>query len=299
MHTVEINNKSILFASKLDELSQSEYLYLLELVLQQQEQNLSMDEFRTLFVCRLLRIRKTARYYLRSDEHKFLIHENILALGATIDSFFETTIIEGVEKKILKLDTFKNLIPSYDGLIGPADALTNCTFFVYKEAFNYFLSYTTDHNIADLHRLIATLYRPRISYQYFRKHQVKWDGSYQQPYTPDSNPEIFNKRVAQVANWPTHVKSGIELYFSACVEYIRTGRPVVDGIEMDMSIMYSGKTEPGPSGIGITGLLFSLAESKVFGSIYETANTNLYDVLVRLYQLKLDYDYQMSKYKKS
>ena len=299
MHSLEINHKTYLFASKLEELTKKEYLYLLQLAFIEQSGHIKMADFRTFLIYRLLHIRKTCRYYLMSDEKQYLIHENIISLAATLDSFFESKIIDGKESIVLRLDTFKNLIPSYDGLIGPADALTNCSFFVYKEAFNYFLNYAINHDENDLNRMIATLYRPQVNFLRFRKLRSKWDGSAQQPLTPDSNPDIFNKRVRKISKWPAYVKTGIELYFSACVDYLRTGRPTIDGAEIDFSILYSSNKETGPSGIGITGLLYSLAESKVFGNIYETSNTNLYDVLVRLYQLKLDYEYQISKFKKN
>ena len=82
------------------------------------------------------------------------------------------------------------------------------------------------------------------------------------------------------------------LWFGNCVDFIATGRPTIDGIEMDFSILFSKKTDSDntPAGIGLTGVIYSLAESSVFGNAEQTGNTNLYDVLVRLYQLKLELD---------
>jgi hypothetical protein len=94
---------------------------------------------------------------------------------------------------------------------------------------------------------------------------------------------------------PLHIKTGIFLWFSSCVNYLREGKPLIDGNEIDLSILYKGGDENSSPGIGLTGLLFSLAENKVFGDLFETSNTGLYDIMARLYQLKQDYDSQMKK----
>jgi hypothetical protein len=68
-----------------------------------------------------------------------------------------------------------------------------------------------------------------------------------------------------------------------------------NGIEIDGNkcmfsrIFRKGKGEGRSEGegIGLTGVLMSLAESGVFGNIKETADANVWDVLTRLYQLEL------------
>lgn len=52
------------------------------------------------------------------------------------------------------------------------------------------------------------------------------------------------------------------------------------------------------NGVGLTGVLMALAESGVFGKIDETANADVWDILVRLYQLELQSREMDRKFKK-
>jgi hypothetical protein len=299
MHTVEIKGEITSFASSLEELSKADYIYLLTLVAMEKSGEITVDEFLTFFTVRLLHIKRTVKYILMSDEKKAIIHDHIRMLAEMLDSFFIAKLEDGIEKKVLQLETIKNLIPDYRGLIGPADALTNCNFFEYKEAYNHYLLYTKDNQISELDALIAILYRPKVSFRAIRNLYPKFDGRSRISFTTDSNPLLLVNRTKKVSKWPYAVKFGIFLWFSSCVKFLREGKPVIDGIEIDLSILYSKEIEVGPSGIGLTGLLYSLAESKVFGNINETANANLFDVMARLYQVKAEYDRQILRMKKS
>ena len=81
------------------------------------------------------------------------------------------------------------------------------------------------------------------------------------------------------------IRYGIFIFWAGCEDYLVTGRPVIDGNEIDLSILYEKSGNGSSEGsLGLVGLLYSLAESKVFGSIQETDNQNLYDVMAKLYQ---------------
>jgi hypothetical protein len=116
-----------------------------------------------------------------------------------------------------------------------------------------------------------------------------FNGDPRETYTVITNPRKLQNRIRKVEKWPAHIKYGIWLWFTACMEFLRTGKPVIDGIEIDLAILYKGD-EGGSAGIGLTGILYSLAETGVFGGIRETGDSNLYDVLARLYQVKLQMD---------
>ena len=63
-------------------------------------------------------------------------------------------------------------------------------------------------------------------------------------------------------------------------------RPEVDGIELDLSKLYTkGSSDTSKTDVGMVGLLYSLAETAVFGSIEQTDNSNLWDIMIRLYQV--------------
>ena len=87
------------------------------------------------------------------------------------------------------------------------------------------------------------------------------------------------------------------MWFNACIRFLREGKPVIDGNEIDLGLLYQGSEAGTVAGIGMQGILFSLSESNVFGDIDKTSNSNLYDVMARLYQLKADYENEKSKAK--
>lgn len=297
MHTIELrNNEFYSFASCLEELSPKAYLKLLKLVLLEKNGLISFNDFILQLTMQLLDIRKTVRYILMSAEKREQIHANILSLSRELDSFFILENQDGKEVKVFRLDTNKNLLPVFGGLYGPADALTDLSFFEYKTAYNCFAEFGTTKDAEKLNQLIAILYRPTRKFHFIRKHMAGYNGQKRIRLSPKSNPFHFELQVKIVSRWPEHVKLGIYLWFSGCMEYLKSGCPLIDGNEMNLAVLYSGGSE-GPAGIGLSGILFTLSESKVFGNLEETSNSNLYDVLARLYQLKVDYDYQLKKMK--
>ena len=84
---------------------------------------------------------------------------------------------------------------------------------------------------------------------------------------------------------PFHLRYCVFLYFAGCEQFLKSGKPVVDGIELDFSQLYSDGDSYDKANVGMVGLLYSLSESGVFGAIEQTDKQNLWDVLVRVYQL--------------
>lgn len=296
MHTLEIvGYKKVNFASRITELTKDEFIYMMLLLYQQQNNELSIDQFRFLLTAKLLKLKKTVKFYNLKDADREILNDNLNRVVETIDSFYSYT--EEDNKLVKKLDLFfiKNMLPDYGGLYGPDDALTNCTIFEYKEALSNYNEYMNTSNEDSLNKLIAILYREQHLYklsELFATGKV----SKRQPFLHSFKRESLNHRASKVAKWPPHVKLAILLWFGNCVEYVVTGKPTIDGIEIDFSKLFSSKnSESSNKGIGMTGIIYSLSESGVFGNAEATSNTNLYDVLMRLYQLKCDHDEMLQK----
>jgi hypothetical protein len=293
MHQIDISGyKKLQYASCIEELSADEFEFMFRLYLMQQQGEIDIDYFRFMLTVKLLGIKKTVKYYTMSPENRELVNDNINRLVETIDSFYEHAEEDGKLVKKLNLKWIKQMLPSIGKLIGPADALTNCTIYEYKEALSHYSQYVATNYEIHLNHLIATLYRPTVRFYTVRK----WFGQIlsdpRQPFNAKSNPIKITERANKINALPKHLKLAVLLWFGNCVDFIATGRPTIDGIEMDFSILFSKKTDSDntPAGIGLTGVIYSLAESSVFGNAEQTGNTNLYDVLVRLYQLKLELD---------
>jgi len=301
MHTLEITGyKTVHYASGIEELSRDEFIYFMQLYFQQQSGLITIDDFRRLLAFKLLRIKKTAKYFTMSDADRMIVHDHINRIVKTLDSFYEYADNNGSLVQILVMSWIQQMLPAIGKLVGPDHALTNCTIFEYKEAFTQMNEYRKTRNDENLNRLIAILYRPRKKFYRIRNRFSAQRLNERIEFTEKTNPAILERRIETVKRIPSHIKLAIFLWFENCVEYIVTGHPTIDGIELDFSVLFSKNTdETGPSGIGLTGIIYSLAESSVFGTADQTSNTNLYDVLVRLYQLKTDYDAMIAKSRKN
>jgi len=292
MHTIEIpaKNETYLMPSEMHELNSAQYIALCYVLNQLEHGKISNAEAELRLVIALAEIELGWRYSIMSKRNKMFVHENLNQLIPLAKTIFEERQTETGEKVLLPSIAFvDNKIPSFRGMIGPEDALQNCTFFEYKEAYAQWYQYQQSQDIAHLNELIAILYRPQKSFLRIRKRMRNFNGDPRATYTVITNPRKLQNRIRKVEKWPAHIKYGIWLWFTACMEFLRTGKPVIDGIEIDLAILYKGD-EGGSAGIGLTGILYSLAETGVFGGIRETGDSNLYDVLARLYQVKLQMD---------
>jgi hypothetical protein len=299
MHAVEIPERKIKlqFASCIEEMHPDDFLYMLKLLLQHQHNDISMEKFRDMLCLRLLKIKKNLKYHRMSDEKRELVHDNFSRISELLDSFFIPQKQDGKEIMALNLIFIRNMIPRIGRYHGPEDALTNCTIFEYKQALLFFNQYNQDRDESSLNHMIAVLYRPLRLYLSIRRLLPSFNGENREPFTSRTNPRFLEKRSRKISKLPTHVRTGIYLWFSSCVIYLREGKPIIDGNEIDLGVLYQGSDNDGKSGIGLAGLLYSLSESGVFGNLEKTSDSNLYDIMARLYQLKVDYDNQISSTK--
>jgi hypothetical protein len=302
MHTIEIPGIKIKiqYASCIEELQSSEFIYMMQLLIRQKAGEITIQDFRLMLAMKLLDMRKSMKYYNMSERQREQVAENINLIVDSLDSFYENAEEDGKLVKKLNLNWVRQMIPKIGKLNGPADALTNLTFYEYKEAYNQYTAYLKSQFEGDLDYLIAILYRPRPFAYRIRKAMAFNEVQERQKHTINSSMSKLNRRAHIIKTLPAHIKTAVFIWFENCVEYIRSGKPIIDGNVIDFGILFNSKVDDSaPAGIGFTGVIYSLAESGVFGNVSDTGNANLYDVLIRLYQLKTDYDSMIAKSKKS
>ena len=124
---------------------------------------------------------------------------------------------------------------------------------------------------------------------WLRKRLPNYDGQIRIKFSPKSNPLSLEKRIKKMKLCSYAQLYYVFLFFKACEEFLLHGRPTIDGKEINLSVLYEGAKGGTDDGIGLMGILFTLAETNVFGDIDKTADTGLYDVLSRLYQVTLQY----------
>lgn len=188
---------------------------------------------------------------------------------------------------MIQLNSVHNFIPCIcKKYYGPADALQDVTFREYRMAHDYMRKYMIKGDEEHLNYMIAVLYRPKKRFLWLRKQFRRFNGEERIPFTGNSNPNLLHQRVKKIAQLPLVIRYSIYLFMTGCEDYLATGEPMIGENRIKLSILYEKSEESEDTeGIGLVGLLYSLAETKVFGSIEETDNQNLWDVMARLYQV--------------
>lgn len=265
--------KTVEFASSFDEMKQDDFIRFAHLYTQLVNGYIDLNRLKTEMVFQLLGVRYSKwKFELMEDENKLKVYQNVFLIAEKLDWLFKEEENDGKINLKVNFPWTASLIRRYEGYFGPEKLMTDITFLEYKNAHVAAIEYLKSKNEDDLNWLVATLYRkPR-----FR-------------FLPKPRYDEFKvKKIAeQISTWPFCVKYGVLLNFLSWEEYIRTGVFTVDGNQISFSILFDKVNEDEEdSGLGLTGLLYSLAETNVFGNVKATSEQNLYDVLFRLYQLK-------------
>jgi hypothetical protein len=310
MHTLEIPDKKIRleYASCLEELTPEQARYFVHLYILYLNKDIDGETLRLWLAIRLLDIRSSVKYYrvmhstgnaiprervTREQEWLDGVNGNLLAIADSLQSFFTEEVSREDAKpqsnrEQLKYDCIKNLMPRMGKYYGPGDALMDCSFWEYKEAHGAFVQFAKTMDEKYLVKLAAILYRPKKLFYLIRKRLPHFNGQIRTAYTPKSNQFILEQRMKRMRKLSYAKLYYVFLFFKSCEEFLLHGRPEIDGKEINLSVLYEGASG-GEDNIGLTGILFTLAETAVFGDIEKTADTGLYDVLSRLYQVTIQF----------
>jgi hypothetical protein len=287
MHTLEIPRKSIVreFPSELEEMTSAQYQLYVDLVLQYNAGKIKEVELKSRLVQCLLVIRSGFGFGFITPAKRQECLTNVIRLSELMDCFIEEHEKDQQIYKSFKLTSTRNFIPRLLGYHGPTDGFANLTFCEYRIARDYFRRFAETGQEPYLNYLVAVLYRPARHFSYFRRYKLSWDGEIRIPFKSNSNPSALEKRAKRLSMVPFHLRYCVFLYFAGCEEFLKAGKPVIDGVELDFSLLYSESSSHDKTNVGMIGLLYSLAESGVFGTIETTDNQNLWDILVRVYQV--------------
>lgn len=270
------------FPEKLGECSQREYVDMCRLIYLHQAGKITMDQFESLAVYSLLNVKRSSKPIKENDRQG--IFENVAFLSQYVTNFFDIQEQEGKKQVTIKQDYIHNPIPTfnYRGIKfkGPADDFDDVLFGQYVDGLSYFLDYEKHKDFNTLVKLAETFYRPKY------KLAAKLPGL------------GLNQLDVGILN-------GFYLYFASFQKYITSAVIEYSGVEIDFSIIFSGSDAPGNSkipGLGMKSLLFSISESGVFGNAQEVRKTPLWEVLLRLYDIRkraLDMEAETKKNKSS
>lgn len=279
MNHIKIPQKNIdlYLPENLAECDSKQYRGMAKLIFLLNSGKIEYEEFRVCAVYLLLNMKGKAKTYrtegfIPSSEKPQW--ENIYRISELIDSFFEKkTNDEGKEYIHIKQDFIKNHTPKlflWHRFYGPEDAFENVSFGQYLDAMEEFIYFTQTGEIQGLRNLFAILYL-RKNEKYNRKKSLKRAKT------------LF--KFLDVGHL-----YGCYIFFSAVQQYIMSGSVTVMGQDLDLSIIFKEiKTEELKSVIPGTGWISTtqdLAESGVFGNYTQVRETEMWMILLRLYELK-------------
>lgn len=185
----------------------------------------------------------------------------------------------GEQEVIVNFDTTNNLLPTIGKLIGPQHAGYDLRFGEYRNACWMYNLYTTEHDVQALNALVGMLYRFPTSKREVKKNT--FNGDYREPF----NPHQIEKYAKRVRHIPEHVKWGVYLWFGYFCKYLMTGDFYIEGEDVSFVQIFVKKednSEKKDESLGMTSVLFTLAESRTFGNVDETDNARLFKVMLKL-----------------
>ncbi|WP_116787619.1 hypothetical protein [Flavobacterium psychrotrophum] len=273
-HTIEIPELKLMLylPQNLAQCDAAQYIEMCGLLYRYHTHQLSYYDLKVQAVYKLLDLKQSKKTLFVNDEQDKWC--NVYSISQLVESFFDNR--DG--QKVINLDFIHNPVPKQKPLwrnyYGPADGFANVTFGEYLDAQRLFLDFSATGNGALLYDLAAILYRSK-------KRPLGKRRAY------DS--ETVEARATTFKYCPDGFIYGVFLLFAAFQKYLATAVIPWAGKELELSILFdagdSDRMEAVP-GLGMDGLAFALAESNVFGDFKAVRATNLWEVLLQLYNLK-------------
>lgn len=172
-------------------------------------------------------------------------------------------------------DCTENLLPEWGYLRGPASHGADMTFGEFRNAVSVMNRYNTVHNPVDLRALCAVLYRKSI----------KENGCIlREPF----DQQYMGRYMGLVREIPEWIQWGVYAWFAYFCEYLFTGVFIIDGLELSFAPVFerssnSADTYSGTNqNLGMNSVLYSVAETGIFGNADATDDTLLLRVMMKL-----------------
>lgn len=288
-HSIEIDGqKKVLYIpSDLSECDSRQYIEMCELILLYQSEKISYEEMRIRAVYALLNMKHSERMDVITETNTL---SNIYLISELIDSFFEDN---ENSQKVIKQFYIHNPVPKITPLwktyYGPSNGFSNITFGEYVDVLRLFMEFSKTGDFENLYLISAILYRRKKSFLLFRKRSENYNGDVRVSY----NSAKVEQRVKEMKSAPIGFIFGVYLLFASFQKYLTTAVLPWGDKEIDLSLLFlpqaGEESSEAPSdipGIGMDSMAFSLAESGAFGNVKEVRNTALWEILVRMYDLR-------------
>lgn len=234
--------------------------------------------------------REWCAYVLKNRGYRFTsnVDDMLLVdeLGKTLDWMWKMN--EGTVE--LTYDCTENLLPVWRYLRGPISHGADLTFGEFRHAAAVMNKYNTNQEPVDLRALCATLYRK----------PVKDKGCIsREPFRP----QYMGRYMGLVRDMPEWIQWGVYAWFAYFCEYLFTGTFIIDGLEICFAPVFARQRKTPDSkpistqSLGMNSVLYSVAESGIFGNADATDDTLLLRVMMKLLDDKQRADEMMKNIK--
>lgn len=259
-----MEKKDIIFPDCWEELTPSEWQYLLKLRAKLESDNrINLMDVKREWVRFVLKGRGW-RDGFRAVEPLVVI-ENAARSLEWMWRVHENGVIE------LTFDSTEQLLPKWRRYRGPKSHGADLTFGEFRHALTYCNAYTQEHRPEMLTALCGALYR---------RAGVSELGQWRESF----NENLMNYYGNRIYLMPDYLKWGVYAWFSSFCRFLTEGTFIIDGHEVCFAPVFSRSKgeEPADQSLGLNSILFSVAESGVFGSMKETDHAPLLRVLMKL-----------------
>ncbi|HUI32027.1 MAG TPA: hypothetical protein VLY84_00290 [Dysgonamonadaceae bacterium] len=245
-----------------------EYNEVCYLIYEWQTGQIDYVDFRIHAVTKILKLKKGKRK-INTLEMEFM-HANIFAISELMDSFFTKSKEGMLIKQNFTHNHNPDVRPLFKKYYGPQSEFSNVTFGQYEDGLNLYHMYAKTKDEKFLYMLMATFYLPK-----------------KKPYIASK----IEKLAEDFALLDFGVVYGFFLFFGSFQIYLTDSMVTWEGQTIDLSILYKptsrkSKVQSDIPGLGIKSLAYQLAESGVFGDLKTLRTENLWEVLLRLYDLR-------------
>lgn len=278
-----IKGKYINFPDCWEEVSPDEWAHLLRLRnLLMTQRGVTLTDVRRAW-CSFVIKRRGYKFRRKNNTDDMILVDR---LADTLDWMWKIET-EGYNRWVtLTVDTTQNLLPEFMGLRGPQSHGADLTFGEFRAATAAMNLYTQDHTPSDLLALVAVLYR-----------RPGADGK-RLPFDADQLPRYMS----DARLMPDWIQWGIYAQFAYFCDYLTKGIFVIDGQEVTFSPVFARRDPAAPRSsaqdLGLNSILYTVAESGVFGTAADTDRAPLLRVLLKLLDDKQRADEMLKRMKK-
>lgn len=172
----------------------------------------------------------------------------------------------------LTYDGLANPLPRVGRLHGPGELLQDITFGEFRAATRAQQDFLKSHRPEDLDEMVGVLYRSR-----YRK------GNRAGRRAGPIGGKAFRNDVRRAARMRSWQKRLVLLWFCACLHYLQTGRLILNGEDVDLSLLFQDPDSMKGPAATWNDLLFQVAREQTLGNIDRVEEEPLFSVLALMW----------------